>query len=113
MYKAASATTLVFPKATGSVGLENIDLTGVRSVTLMAGWQTSPTKPLNFELHLDAVDGKLLGTGVMNSTKGAPFGLANISFEAITDGKMHTIFIVYEGQETIKGGLVSAQFNAK
>jgi len=85
----------------------------VYSINVNCGWQET-VKTLDFELRLDAPDGKLLGKGSMPSPKkGQQSGTANIPVASITDGQLHTIYILYHPKEPVKGSIVSVRFNGK
>ena len=112
-YKYNGMNMIVFPATEGSFALDNIDLTGIHSILLTSRWQTAPKKGLNFEARLDAPDGKLLGKGTLPvAGKGQMGGVAKVQIEAVTDGKIHTIHIVYKSQEALQAGLSSVQFSA-
>ncbi|HEX8277688.1 MAG TPA: Crp/Fnr family transcriptional regulator, partial [Segetibacter sp.] len=113
-YKAPTSNLFLFPGGEGWFAFENIDLTGVRSVNLTTGWQAPPKKGLNFEARLDAPDGKLLGKGSIPApAKGQQFGIIRVPIQMVNDGKFHTIYFLYKGQEPISGGVMSVQFNPK
>ncbi|MEP6583299.1 MAG: ThuA domain-containing protein [Ginsengibacter sp.] len=106
-------TILLFPAAEGWLAIDSIDLSGVRSINIVNGWQ-APPKGLAFEVRMDAPDGKLLGNGSMPPPqKGQQFGVVNVPVATITDGKFHAVYLIYKPQEPISGGVVSVQFNAK
>lgn len=112
-YRAGGATILVFPVGTAWFGIDQIDLTGVKSVNVNNRWQDEG-KPISFEARLDAPDGKLLGKGSMPAPKkGQQAGAVPITLEPVTDGQLHTIYFLYNSQEKIKGGVASVQFNGK
>ncbi|HTE13132.1 MAG TPA: hypothetical protein VK645_19270, partial [Chitinophagaceae bacterium] len=97
----------------GWFGIDSMDLTGVRSIAVNSRWQELP-KGFDFEARLDAPDGKLLGKGALPAPiKGQQSGVAILRVEPVTDGKFHSIYFLYKGQEKIKGGVASVQFNAK
>lgn len=104
---------MVLPEKEGWVALDSIDLTGVGAIQVAAMWQ-GVTKGLNFEAHLDAADGKLLGTGsIPPAAKGQQGGAAHIPIAKVEDGKMHTVYIVYKPKEKLQAGLLSVSFAAK
>ena len=112
-YKGNGMNILVFPAAEGSFGMENIDLTGVHSININSSWLEMP-KGFSFEARLDAPDGKVLGKGSMPAPKkGVQSGVAKLAIEPVTDGKFHSIYFVYKGEDKIKGGVASVQFNGK
>ncbi|MEM8999236.1 MAG: ThuA domain-containing protein [Bacteroidota bacterium] len=70
---------LVVPAEEGWFAMENIDMTGVKNVNLMVGWQEPPSGPMAFELRLNGPGGKLLGSGTMPTpVEGQPGGLLSI-----------------------------------
>ncbi len=107
------ATIMILPAGEGWFGIDNIDLTGVKSVSLGAGWQSAPAAPVTIEARLDAPDGKVVGKGSISGEKGKQLGSGTMMFEPVTDGKMHTIYFVCSPVEKVTGGLTSVQFNAK
>ncbi len=108
---------VTFPQGEGWIAVDSIDLTGVGSVNLMAGWQAPPQAPLQFEAHLDSPTGKLLGKSTMApAAKGQPGGMIRLPIEAVTDGQMHTLYLVYtpdKANSTLQGGITTIQFNGK
>ncbi|HVX28703.1 MAG TPA: ThuA domain-containing protein [Parafilimonas sp.] len=107
---------MILPKTQGWFAIDSIDLTGVSSVTMMAGWQTPPKYGYDVELRADAPDGKLLGTGSLTSpqNKKQQFGMVHLNMQPVTDGQYHTIYIVAkpkDPKETVTGGIVSLTFN--
>ena len=112
-YKGNGMNILVFPATEGSFGMENIDLTGVHSININSSWLEMP-KGFSFEARLDAPDGKVLGKGSMPAPKkGVQSGVAKLAIEPVTDGKFHSVYFVYKGEDKIKGGVASVQFNGK
>ena len=59
---------MILPKTQGWFAVDDIDLTNVSSVNMTAGWQTPPKYGYDFELHADAPNGKLLGTGILTAS---------------------------------------------
>jgi cytochrome c551/c552 len=113
---------MIAPAATGWFTLDNIDMTGIGSAIIAAGWQQAPAYGFDFELRLDDEAGKLIGTGSVlppkeKSKPGAiGFGMASFAIEAVTDGKLHTIYIVSkpkDSKESTQIFLQSIQFNPK
>src|SRR5690606_2870018 len=56
---------LLVPKGNGWFVLPDVDLRGVKSANISVGWQNAPNFGLDFEMRLDAPDGKLVGSGTM------------------------------------------------
>jgi cytochrome c len=107
------ANIMLLPAGEGWFALEQIDLTGVKSLNLTCGWQAPPTTGYSFEARLDGPDGKLLGKGTMSTPqKGQQFGIVNVPVEAVTDGKFHSVYFMYNGDGKAPGGVMSVQFNA-
>ncbi|MEP6681800.1 MAG: ThuA domain-containing protein [Parafilimonas sp.] len=109
---------MILPKTKGWFAVDNIDLTNVSSVNMTAGWQTPPTYGYDFELRADAPDGKLLGTGSLlpPQNKKQQFEMIAVKMEPVLDGKRHTIYVVAkpkDSRESVTGGIISLQFNAK
>jgi cytochrome c len=111
---------MIAPAAEGWFTLDNIDLSNIGSALIVAGWQQAPAYGFDFEIRLDDSAGKLIGTGSIVAPKeklkpGAiGFGTANISFDAVTDGKLHTIYIISKPKDTKESTqifLQSIQFN--
>lgn len=109
--------SLVLPRDEGSFGIDSIDLTSVRSVNIMVGWQDTLKSGFNFETRLDAPDGKLLGKGSMPiPQKGRQTGSAHVTLESVTDGRFHKLYFMYkqkDPKEEIHAGISMLQFNAK
>jgi glucose/arabinose dehydrogenase/cytochrome c551/c552/type 1 glutamine amidotransferase len=110
---------LIVPNEQGWFALENVDLTGVDSATLMAGWQEAPKTGLDFELHLNAPDGKLLGKGSMPApAAGQPGGMVPIKLEQDVDVKADEVYFVYKPREGEERGaspvaLMNVRFDGK
>lgn len=112
---------LIAPKTSGSFSLPSIDLTGVKSVSVQNGWQAAPVYGFDFEIRMDAADGKLLGKGAIPGgvrSNGGPMGGAplNITLEPVTDGKRHKVFVVSKVKDPKEPNivaLIALQFQAK
>ena len=108
---------MMIPSGEGSFALENIDLTGIRSLSLVTGWQEAPQFGFDFEARLDTEAGKSIGKGSMPvPQKGSQSGMANIPVEAVTDGKFHKLYIVYKPNNpkgAAQAGIMMVKFNAK
>ncbi|HEY9196927.1 MAG TPA: hypothetical protein VIM77_11700, partial [Mucilaginibacter sp.] len=115
-FKYNGINLMIYPGADGWFELENIDLTGVRSINLTNFWQAPPTAPLNFELRLDSETGALAGKGSMPvPAKDAKGGSVHIALTPVTDGKMHKLFFVYKpaSKAAMTAGVTSVVFSAK
>jgi hypothetical protein len=107
---------MVLPKTQGWFAVDSIDLTGVSSATMMVGWQDPPKYGYDFELRLDAPDGKLFGTGSLTppSKKGQQFVQVPVKLQPVTDGQYHAVYIVSkpkDPRESVTGGVSLLQFN--
>lgn len=91
---------LMVPKADGSFGLSNIDLTGITAVDLAAMWQKVPLSDYSYEVRLDSPTGQKIGTGKLTAAAQAKpqNGLGGttiiIKLQPITDGKLHSLYFV-------------------
>lgn len=105
---------LVLQGPNGWFEIDGIDLTGVNMIVLTAGWQEAPKVSYNFEVHLGAPDGALLGKGTMDPPPaGAPGTAIMIPLSTKTTGK-HKIVItgaVEEGKIPSMIALMNATFN--
>lgn len=92
-----SNNILVLPAEGGWFAIDSIDLTGVRSVNIQAGWQQAPSEGMAFEVRLDAPAGKLLGKGKIPAPKkDQKTGVAPVRITPVNDGKFHTVYFVYQ-----------------
>ncbi len=86
-------------KTEGWFSVDQIDLTGITGASLLIGYEKSPLYGYTFEIHLDAPDGKLLGTADLlpepKNNKEMNFVTLNYSFsQPIADGRFHDVYIV-------------------
>jgi glucose/arabinose dehydrogenase/cytochrome c551/c552 len=106
---------LILPAVEGWFALDSTDLTGVHSVNIMSGWMEAPATGFDFEVRLDAPDGKLLGKGSMPvPQKSERTGITHVALEPSKDDRLHKVYFIYKP----KGGALQAavsmvQFNAK
>ena len=105
------------PQGEGWFSLDSIDLTDVKSVNLKAGWRSEIKSGIDFELRLDAPDGKLLGKGTMAApTKDQKAGTISLPIETISDGQFHKLYFVYKPKpgSVVTGVAITAlEFNGK
>ncbi|HXL54610.1 MAG TPA: PKD domain-containing protein, partial [Chitinophagaceae bacterium] len=109
---------MVMPKEEGWFSLDSIDLTGIMSANIMMGWQDAPVYGYDFELRLDAPDGKSPGKGSLlpPQNKSTHQGMAHIALQTVTDNQYHTIYIIAkprDSKEKAQAGIGAVQFNAK
>jgi hypothetical protein len=83
----------------------------------LQAWQDAPKFGFDFEVRLDAADGKVIGTGsLLPPPPKTQFGMVNIKTESITDGKFHTIYISCKAkspEEKATAGITGMQFGTK
>ena len=118
VYNTNNTNYMVLPKQQAWFALDTIDLTGIGSLSMMAGWQTPPQYGYDFEVRLDEQNGKLLGTGSLLSpqNKKQQFGMVNVKLQPVTDGRYHTVYVVSKAKnqaEKVQAGLGFVQFNSK
>jgi glucose/arabinose dehydrogenase/type 1 glutamine amidotransferase/cytochrome c551/c552 len=100
-FKFNNNNVLILPAAEGWFAVDSIDLTDVRSIDIVTGWQEAPSSGFDFEVRLDAPAGKLLGKGKMPTPKkGQPIGTAKVSISPVTDGKFHSVYVIYKPGKT-------------
>ncbi len=88
---------LIVPQKDGWYSLENIDLTGIKSIVIGAGWRGLPKAGISFEVRLNAPDGKLLGTGSMPKPKeGKERGMVFIKLDETSDEIAKELYFVYK-----------------
>ena len=117
VYNANGMSYMVMPKTEGWFAVDSIDLTGVGSVNMMAGWQDPPKYGFDFEIKLDAPDGKSLGKGSLTSpaNKKQQGTMIHVALQPVTDGAYHTLYFVVKPRagETAQAGIAFMQFNGK
>lgn len=103
---------LLLPATNGWFALDGIDLTGVTAIDINVGWQGELPVGLDFGMHLDSPDGKLIGKGGMptppSSDQPQSFGKATLKLTPVTDGKLHQVYFTYASQDP----KVTAKVNA-
>lgn len=111
---------MIFPAALGWFSVDDIDLTGINSAVMAAGWQKAPEFGFSFELRLDSPEGKKIGESILPGgivSKGPTGGTAiQFKIEPVTDGKLHSIYIVSKPineKESAQAALQFIQFNSK
>ena len=92
--------------------LDSIDLSGITKATMNLGWQDVLTGNNAIEWHLDSPDGKLLVNYNIESSKPdskAPVTnkTATLNLPPVTDGKLHTLYIVKKATGETKGQTVA------
>lgn len=110
---------LMVPEGAGSFSLNDIDLTGVESVTIMSVTPEPVPGEVHFELRLDSPNGQLVGQASYQPGDGfeSPQGflVQNLTFElsSKSDGNIHDLYIVSRRAEGASGTYIlsNVQFN--
>jgi len=106
---------LLLPQTGGWFALDSIDMTGVTSANIVAGWQKAPSAGIGFEARLDAPDGQVLGQGNIPAPKAdQKSGIIRINFKPVADGKFHKVYFIYKPNDPntpIQAGITAVQFN--
>ena len=109
---------LIVPNSPGWFASDSLDFTNVHSVLVTSGWATgaAPQTGFDFEVHLDAPDGKLLGKSSMAvPKKDTKSGTARIPIQPVVDGKFHKMYFQYKPQQTdatLQAGIAMVGFSA-
>jgi hypothetical protein len=97
--------------------VDSIDLTSISSATLNIGWEKPAQSGYTFELHLDAPDGKLLGSytlpgGGAAGNEKTPFVFKALTsaFAPVTDGNKHNLYIVSRPKDAAEPNQVGVQW---
>ncbi|NJB72084.1 glucose/arabinose dehydrogenase/cytochrome c551/c552/type 1 glutamine amidotransferase [Saonia flava] len=105
---------LIVNSATGWFVMEDIDLSGVKAVTLMSMWQAPPVVGFDFEVRLNNAEGELIGSGSLNTPLGPQGAPIVIPLTTALSGKQ-TLYISYnrqkETEEAVMVALANATFN--
>lgn len=104
---------VLFPAQEGWFAMDSIDLSGISSITMLAGWQKAPSTSLDFEVALDQPDGKVIGKGSANPKPDQRFGMITVPIEPVTDGQFHTVYFRYKPKGPVSGGISRIIFNGK
>jgi hypothetical protein len=118
IYNANGMNYMVLPKGEGWFAVDSIDLTGAGSVNMMAGWQDPPKYGFDFEIRLDAPDGKSLGKGslIVPANTKQQGTMIHVALQPVTDGAYHTLYVISkprDAKETAQAGVAFMQFNGK
>jgi len=99
---------LILPRSGGSFAFENMDLSGVKSVNILAGWQSAPDKGFELEIRAGSPDGALLGSGRMAvPNEKAETGLVHIPLTEVPSEVVDKLFIVYSPDDDDKVGMLT------
>lgn len=87
---------LVIPTKKAWFALENIDLKEIKTAYIAIGGQELPLSGLDFEMRLNAPDGKLLGKGSMpKAAAERSSGMVTIQLSTASDMKAEEVYFVY------------------
>jgi len=89
------ANLMIAPNEPGWFELPEVDLTGVGTISLTAGWLVAPQVGLDFEARIDSENGKLIGKASLlpPADKKAKGGMVSMKLSGIPDAAMHKIYI--------------------
>ena len=92
---------LMVPVEEGWFVLDDIDLKGIKTAALIAGFQEKPDFPVDFELRLNAPDGEVIGKGSLMSQfrpgpQGAFIGTIPIVLNGPIDEKANELYFVHK-----------------
>ena len=99
---------LILPRNGGSFAFENMDLSGVKSVNILAGWQSAPGKGFELEIRAGSPTGTLLGTGKMDTPpEKSETGMVHIPLSEVPNEVVDKLFIVYNPKDGDKFGMLT------
>jgi glucose/arabinose dehydrogenase/cytochrome c551/c552 len=102
---------LLVADAEGWFALEDVDLTGVTSVDLAAGWQAPPPVGFEFEVRLENHDGEVAGRGTLSPPLSGQGTLVTIPLQKQYTGKK-TLYVLYKKQGTTDEQVIVGLMNA-
>jgi cytochrome c551/c552 len=103
---------LVFPASEGSVSIQQIDLTAIKSIELVA-FGTGQPAVYTVEVRSNGLGGNILGQGKISFTAGAKPVALPVPIQQTATGKLTDLFIVVRPAGAINGQplLKSIRFN--
>ena len=106
---------MIFPEGQGWFEEPSIDMTGVKQVLVSMSARQASEFPVDVEVRLDSVGGKLLGSGSVKLPAPAappapPFAPTKIALQPVNDGKTHNIYFIVKLKEKLQGGIRSVEF---
>ncbi len=110
---------LLSPADQGWLAIPHVDLTSVKTAQIAMGWQGVMKVGFDYEAHLDAPDGKLIGTGSMPVPNAKQQGgMVTLIFEPVDDGKFHDVYFTYKSKDPkltadSPSAVVSVKFDGK
>jgi len=100
---------LILPRSGGTFALENVDLSGVKNINLIAGWQKAPTKPVELEIRNGGPDGEVIGKGgLLPPEEGSSQGVIALTLGDGISGKHDKITFTYNPDKEDKLGMLDA-----
>jgi cytochrome c len=116
-YNTDGINYLVLPQDDGWFAVDSVDLTDVSSVNIVTGWKEAPKFGFDYDVRLDAPDGKLLGKGsITMPQKNLLKGAAHVTLEPVTDARFHKLYFIYKSKDPkvkIEAGIEMLQFNGR
>jgi hypothetical protein len=107
-YNMNGTNLMIPPKGEGWFSIDSLDLTGAVGAVMTMGYQGGIDAGYQFELRLDSPEGKKLGEGKLGPLPKSkqPVSMVTIPFrfDAITDGKPHSIYIISKGLSDKESG---------
>ncbi|MBK7869944.1 MAG: ThuA domain-containing protein [Saprospiraceae bacterium] len=88
---------LIVPATDGWFKIDSLDLTDIQKLTLGMGWREAPVPAYSFEVRLDKPDGEKIGELAFAGSNTPPANRQHTisgAINAITDGKIHDLYIV-------------------
>ena len=105
---------LVLNGSKGWFQLDDIDLNGVKTIVLGAGWQDAPTVAYNFDVRVGSPEGEVIGQGSLPvHPAGTPGAAIVMPITKNVSGKQ-TLYItgaVEQGKEPSMVALMNVTFN--
>ncbi len=101
----ASNRYLVFPAKEGSLKVNKVDLTGIKSIGL-TGFGSAANANYTIEIRTNDATGNIIGKGRLTiANKKQPLSLA-VPVQQVGDGKMQDVFIVVRADGPVNGNVL-------
>ncbi|MDT0551668.1 ThuA domain-containing protein [Urechidicola vernalis] len=106
---------LILPGDKGWFKINNLDLSDVKTASILMRWQGEFPMGASFEAHLDTPDGELLGKGSMkkpvSGQEMASIQLKLMTSKSISNRKVYFTYTSEDPTKTAMAGLIMIQFN--